>query len=149
MATQSTLVPQNSAQLDVKAWAKLGLLAAAVSIAAVLLVQAIALALFPDIALFKPMDSYVRTALFVLVPALGATAVFAWLVNRTEKPVSKFIALAAIVLGLSIIPDFVLPDPYKTMLASSVTAFLHVVAGVIIVSILVLGYQRQQKRAGE
>lgn len=144
MTASYTLVQQKSARLDVKAWVKIGLLAAAVSIAAVLVMQAIAIALFPEIASFKPLDSFARSALFVLVPALGATAIFAWLVNHTAKPVSKFIILSVIVLGISIIPDFVMPDMNKTLLASTVTAFLHVVAGALIVSILVLGYQRQQ-----
>ncbi len=148
MTAQSALVQQNTAPPDVKAWVKLGLLAAAVSVAAALLVQALALALVPDLALFKPLDSYARTALFVLVPTLGATALFAWLVKRVAKPVSKFIALSAIVLVVSFIPDFLLPDANKTLLASATAAFLHVVAGVFIVSILVLGYQRQQKRTG-
>lgn len=144
MTASYTLVQQKSARLDVKAWVKIGLLAAAVSIAAVLVMQAIAIALFPEIALFKPLDSFARSALFVLVPALGATAIFAWLVNHTEKPVSKFIILSVIVLVISIIPDFVMPDMNKTLLASTVTAFLHVVAGALIVSILVVSYQRQQ-----
>lgn len=146
MAIQSTLVRQPTSQLDAKAWAKSGLLAAAVGIAAVLIIQTIAIALAPEIALFKPLDSYARSALFVLVPAIGATAIFAWLVKHTEKPIAKFLILSAFVLLVSIIPDFVLPDPYKTLLASAVTAFLHLVAGVSIVLTLVWTYQRQVKQ---
>jgi hypothetical protein len=47
------------------------------------------------------------------------------------------------VLLISIIPDYVLPVPNKTLLASSVTAFLHVVAALITVVMLVSGYQRR------
>jgi hypothetical protein len=47
------------------------------------------------------------------------------------------------VLILSIIPDYLLPVEHKTLLASSVTAFLHVVAAVVTVSVLVTGYRRQ------
>jgi hypothetical protein len=46
------------------------------------------------------------------------------------------------VLLLSIIPDYILPVPDKTLLASTITAFLHVVAGVAIVGVLLAGYRR-------
>ena len=146
MTTQSTIHRQPNTEVETKAWAQIGLVAAVVSIVAVLLAQALALALWPDIALFKPLDSYTRSALFVLVPALGATGVFIWLAQRTQQPISKFITISAIVLLASIIPDYVIPDPNKTLLASTVTAFLHVVAGVITMALLIIGYQRQTKQ---
>lgn len=146
MTTPSTLRRQPTAQIETKAWAQIGLMAAVASIAAVLLVQALAIAVWPDIALFKPLDSYARSAIFVFVPAIGATAVFAWLAGRTEQPVSKFITISAVVLLVSIIPDYILPDVNKTLLASTVTAFLHVVAGAITVAVLIIGYQRQVKQ---
>jgi hypothetical protein len=89
------------------------------------------------------LDSYVRSAIFTLVPALGATALLAWLANHTKQPVQNFIKISAIVLAVSIIPDYILPVEYKTFLASSVAAFLHIVAAGIIVLVLVVGYQRQ------
>jgi hypothetical protein len=146
MTTQSALRRRPAAQIETKAWAQLGLGAAVASIAAVLLVQALAIAYWPEIALFKPLDSYARSALFVLVPAVGATAVFAWLVGRREQPVRDFIMLSAIILLVSIIPDYALPDANKTLLASTVTAFLHVVAGIITVTLLTIGHQRQTKQ---
>ena len=147
MATQATGMNHSVMRLETSAWIKIGIVAAVASIAAALLVQAGALAMFPSAALFKPLDSFARSALFVLVPAIAATAIFAWLVAHVEKPVSKFIALAVIVLLISFIPDFVLPDANKTLLASSIAALLHLVAGVTMVAVLVWGYQRQQKRA--
>jgi hypothetical protein len=143
--TQTTSLSP-AAPIDLKAWVRIGLAAAALSIVAVLIAQALAMAVWPDIALFKPLDSYARSAVFVLVPAIGATAVFAWLVNRATQPVSKFVTISVVVLLVSIVPDYVLPVPNKTVLASSVTAFLHVVAGVITVATLVFGYQRQTHR---
>lgn len=145
MTTQSTLnrPPRSTAHVDGKAWAQNGLVAAVASIVAVLLAQALAMAVWPEIALFKPLDSYARSALFVLVPAIGATAVFAWLVGRRERPLRDFVALAAVVLLISIIPDYAIPDANKTLLASTVTAFLHVLAGVITVTLLIAGYRRQ------
>jgi hypothetical protein len=122
-------------------WLQLGLAAAGLSIPAVLAVQALAITLWPAIALFKPLDSYVRSAVFVLGPALGATAVLAWLAARSARPTQIFLRLAAVVLLVSFIPDYLLPDAHKTLLASSVAAFLHVVAGAVTAGTLVLGYQ--------
>ena len=122
-------------------WATLGLLAAAGSIAAVLVVQLVALALWPDARLFAPLDSYARSALFTLVPAVGATLVFAWLARRRARPVRDFVILSAVLLALSLIPDYVLPGPHRTLLASSVAALLHIVAATVIVGVLVAGYR--------
>lgn len=148
MATQFAVgTPSTGAQLTRGQWAKLGLVTALVSIVAVLLVQAIAIAIWPEIAQFGPLDSYLRSAVFTLVPVLGATAVFAWLAERSAEPVATFVKLSVVVLVISIIPDYILPVPNKTLLASSVTAFLHVVAGAITILMLVTGYRRQTHTA--
>lgn len=123
-------------------WVSVGLIAAGASVLAVLLAQTIALAIWPDLALFKPLDSFARTALFTLIPALGASGVFAWLVARKQEPVRSFTRIAAVVLLLSVIPDYVLPVAHRTLLASTVTAALHVVAAVVTVSVLIGGYRR-------
>ena len=123
-------------------WLILGALAAVVATAAVLIVQAIAIAIWPDIALFKPLDSYARAALFTIIPAFAATGLLAWLAARRADPVRTFVRIAAVVLLLSFIPDYLLPVPDKTFLASSVAAFLHVVAAAAIVAVLVGGYRR-------
>ncbi len=123
-------------------WLILGALAAVVATAAVLIVQAIAIAIWPDIALFKPLDSYARAALFTIIPVFAATGLLAWLAARRAAPVQAFVRIAAVVLLLSFIPDYLLPVPDKTLLASSVAAFLHVVAAAAIVAVLVGGYHR-------
>lgn len=123
-------------------WITLGLIAAGASVLAVLGVHALALSLNPDLVLFRPLESYVRSAIFTLVPALGATAVFAWLTRRREQPVRSFVRLSVVLLLLSIIPDYILPVPHRTLLSSTVTASLHVVAAIIIVGVLVTGYRR-------
>lgn len=123
-------------------WLAIGGVAAIASVLAVLLTQTLALAIWPELALFKPLDSLARTALFTLVPALGATGVFAWLAARRQEPVRAFTRIAAVVLLLSVIPDYVLPVAHRTLLASTVTAALHVVAAAVIVLVLVGGYRR-------
>jgi hypothetical protein len=126
-------------------WVSLGLITAVTSMLAVVIVQVLALAIWPEIALFKPLDSYIRTAVFTLVPAVGATALFAWLVAHKPRPVQTFIKIAAVVLVISIIPDFFIPDANKTLLASTVTALLHVVAALVTVFVLVTGYKRKMR----
>jgi len=128
-------------------WVAIGVIAAILAAAAVLAVQWIALAIWPEAALFKPLDSYARSALFTIVPALGATAVLAWLASRRADPIGAFIRIAVVVLLLSFIPDFLLPVPHKTLLASSIAAFMHVVAATVIVTVLVAGYRRYSGRA--
>ena len=127
-------------------WLVLGALAAAVATAAVLIVLAIAIALWPDVARFKPLDSYARAALFTIIPAFAATGLLAWLAARRADPVRAFVRIATAVLLLSFIPDYLLPVPDKTFLASSVAAFLHVVAAAAIVGVLIGGYRRLSHR---
>lgn len=146
MSNQVAVNPQSKVTIKNGDWVKLGINTAIVSIIAVLIVQALAIAIWPEIALFAPLDSYIRSAMFTLVPVIGATALLAWLVAKQTQPVKKFITISVVVLIISIVPDYVLPVEYKTVLASSVTAFLHVVAAVITVPILVIGYQRQANR---
>lgn len=129
-------------------WVGRGALAAAAAIAAVLAVQALALAAWPHLAAFPPLDSYARSTLFVLVPAIAATALFVWLAGRSADPAGSFVKLAIVVLIASIIPDFVLPVPNKTLQASAVAASLHLVAAVVITGLLVSGYRIATRRAG-
>jgi hypothetical protein len=133
----------SEAALSRNQWVQLGATAVVASVVAVLIVQAVAIAIWSEIALFKPLDSYVRSALFTAVPAILATILFAWLTRHRPHPERTFTIIATVVLLLSIIPDYLLPVEYKTFLASSVTAFLHVVAALVTVFVLVRGYQRQ------
>lgn len=146
MSNQIAVNTQTKVNIKNGDWVRLGINAAIVSIIAVLIVQALAIAIWPEIALFAPLDSYLRSAIFTLVPAIGATALLAWLVANQAKAVKKFITISVVVLIISIIPDYILPVEHKTVLASSVTAFLHMVAAVITVLMLVIGYQRQANR---
>ena len=142
MATSVTTGTSKRIQTQGSRWLKMGLAASAGSIVAVLIVQTLAVALWPEIALFRPLNSYARTVLFTLVPAIGATAVFYWLTRRSRQPVATFTRLSVVILVLSFIPDYLLPDPNKTLLASSVAAFMHVVAASVIVLVLRTGYNR-------
>jgi hypothetical protein len=145
MAAQTTLEgvqTRGKASLSRQQWVKIGLSAALPAILLVLAVQAIALALWPEIAAFRPLNSYPRSALFTLIPALAATALFARLARTAENPVGRFIKIALVVLLVSFIPDYLLPFPDKTFLASSVAALMHIVAGLAITIGITAGYRR-------
>lgn len=131
--------------LSTTQWAVLALVAAAASIIAVLAVMALALSIWPDAALFRPLESYPRAAVFTLVPAIIATALFAWLAGRRSDPAAAFMRIAVVVLLLSFIPDYILPVPHRTILNSSIAAFLHVIAAIVITTVLVSGYRRLSK----
>ena len=142
MASQISAHPERAARLERSMWMKLGLMAATASVVAVLIVEALAIALWPEITHFQPLDSYVRAAIFTLVPALGATVLFALLAERRPQPARTFLTIAVIVLLLSFIPDYLLTLPGKTLLASTVAATLHVVAASVIAGVLIIGYRR-------
>lgn len=134
-------------KLSLGSWIGIGLGTALVSILAVLLVQALVLSIWPEAASFKPLDNYARTAIFTLVPALVATASFAWLARRRPDPIPAFLKISTVVLLLSFIPDFLLPDPNRTLLSSSLAALLHIVAAVFIVGGILTGYRMATRRS--
>lgn len=144
MSTQTRTAPRPAAHtLPSRTWVTIGAVAAIASVAGVLLAQAAALSVWPEAASFRPLESYPRSVLFTVVPAALATAVFAWLARRRADPVRAFVSVAAVVLVLSFIPDYILPDANKTFLASTIAAMLHVVAGVLTTGVLVAGYMHQ------
>jgi len=128
-------------------WLIPGAMAAVGAAIAVVIVQAAAIAVWPDIASFRLLDNLARSALFAAVPAVVATGIFAWMVGNRREPVRDFMVLAGVVLVLSVIPDYTAPVEGKTFLASTVTAFLHVVAAVVTVGVLVRAYRRGEAGA--
>ena len=145
MTTRSISGTQKPAMLTTTRWLRIGIQAAIAAILAVLGTQAVILAMQPELAAFKPLDSYARSALFTFIPALVATAVFAWLAKKQDQPQVKFLWVSAGVLLLSFIPDYLLPVPNRTLTASSAAAFLHLVAGIVTISMILTGYARSDK----
>lgn len=128
-------------------WLRIGAGAAILSTAAVVISQLIAVAIWPELLAFEPLNYPPRSALFTAIPAFGATAVFAWLDRRVARPVRAFLLVSAAVLLISIVPDYLLPFANKTLLASTVTAALHVVAGIVTVAVLLIGYHNARQAA--
>ena len=123
-------------------WLRLGATAAVAAIVAVLVVPSVILAIWPDLSAFKPLDSLARSAIFTLLPTALATALFAWLAARRPQADQSFLRIALIVLVVSFLPDYLIPVPAKSLLASTATALLHAVAAAVIVPMLVTGYRR-------
>ncbi len=96
MTTQATANVQTKSDMRANDWIKLGLTAAVVSVVAVLAVQTLSIAVWPEIVLFKPLDSYIRSVIFTLAPVIGATILFAWLVARQAQPVQSFINISVV-----------------------------------------------------
>lgn len=142
MTTRIISNTRKPARLTITRWLWIGIRAALGSILAVLLAQAAILALWPELVAFKPLESYARSALFTLILAIVATAIFACLVKNQEHPEARFLWIAAGFLLLSFIPDYLLPVPYRTLLASTTAAFLHLIAGIVTVTLILTGYRR-------
>lgn len=144
MTTQtagSRIGTRQSTSLERGQWVKIGAAAALAAVILVLLAQAAALSVWPEAAAFRPLNSYPRTVAFTVIPALVATALFARLA-RSGNPAAKFIKIAVIVLLISFVPDYTLPDPNRTLLASTIAAGLHVVAAASITGVLIACYNR-------
>ena len=143
MTTKDSVQLEKADRLFRYNWLTTGLMAGGVAVLAVLLAQFLALQQFSEITQFEPLRSYPRTIAFVMIPALIASRLLAWLGQNRAQPVRTFIGISVVVLLLSFIPDFALPLAGKTVLASSVAAGLHVIAAIIIVLVLTQSYRRQ------
>ena len=68
----TTINMQPNVKVDRNKWVSPGLITAVASVMAVVTVQALMPALWPEIALFKPLNIYAHTIVFTLIPAAGA-----------------------------------------------------------------------------
>jgi hypothetical protein len=57
----------------------------------------LAISIWPEIALFGPLDNYIRSGIFTLVPTIVATALFAWLAGHVVRPIRTFIIISIVV----------------------------------------------------
>jgi len=78
------------------------------------------------------------TILFTVVPAIIAVLLYAALMRFTRDPARIFTNIAVIVLILSLIPDLIyIPSvPGATTSQTAILMVMHVVAAVVIVSVL-------------
>lgn len=117
--------------------ARRGLLAVGLSVAANVVVLAVAKELLDLAPNLQALDW--RPVIFLtVVGAVGATLVYAGLTRIAARPDRTFIIVAGVVLVLSFLPDvlFLPGDPGATTAAIAALMLMHVVVAVICVWVL-------------
>ncbi len=112
---------------------------AGASVAANLLLREMALTVGPaSLRLFFPLVGIGTTVVLTLLGALGAYAVFWFLARTTTRPFPILLAVAAVVLLVSFLPDLALPRGMGgwSEFAVGVLMLMHVVAAAIDIGLL-------------
>lgn len=80
-------------------------------------------------------------ALFTVLGVVAATAVYAVILRLSARPERTFLAIAAVVLLLSFVPDLTFAGelPGATSAGVALLMVMHVVAAVVAVTVLVRG----------
>ena len=99
---------------------------------------------------FVVLQNVSATILFTVVPAIVAVLLYAILPRFTANPARTFTIIAAVVLVVSLIPDFTyIPTvPGATGGQAAILAVMHVVAAVLIVWMLTTLTQPQSRSRG-
>ena len=98
----------------------------------------------PDfVVLTNVSGAIVFTAFF----AVAAVAVYAALVRYTDNAVRNFNIIAAVVLAVSIVPDYtmILDEPGSSLGQATILAMMHVVAASVIVPMLTILARPQER----
>jgi hypothetical protein len=87
---------------------------------------------------FVELGSAIGDGIFTSVLALGAVLVYAALLRFAHNPVRTFTIVSAVVLVLSVIPDFTMipSEPGTSNAQTVVLVVMHVVAAAVIVRML-------------
>lgn len=98
----------------------------------------------PDfVVLANVSGAIVFTAFF----AVAAVAVYAALVRYTDNAVRNFTIISAVVLAVSIVPDYtmILDEPGSSLGQATILAMMHVVAASVIVPMLTILARPQER----
>jgi hypothetical protein len=119
-------------------FALIGLATVAAAVVANLLVYALGSAVIGYDPQFVVLANASGTILFTVVPAIVAVLLYAALVRFTSNPARIFTNIAVVVLVLSLIPDltYIPSVPGATSGQTAILMLMHVVAAVVIVSML-------------
>jgi hypothetical protein len=84
---------------------------------------------------FVELGSAIGDGIFTSVLAIGAVLVYAALLRYARNPVRTFTIVSAVVLVLSVIPDFTMipSEPATSNAQTAVLVLMHVVAAAVIV----------------
>jgi hypothetical protein len=87
---------------------------------------------------FEILSNVSGAIVFTLAAAIVAVPLYGALVRFTDNPVRNFNIVAAVVLVLSIIPDYtmILNEPGSSFGQATILALMHVVAAAVIVPML-------------
>ena len=134
----SSSVPMASRATGRARFALVGLATIVAAVAANVLVWAIGSAVVGYDLRFLPLAGPGGAIIFTVVPAVVAVLLYAVLLRFAGNPARVFTILAAVVLVLSVIPDFTyIPTvPGATPAQTAVLVLMHVVAAVVIVGML-------------
>lgn len=119
-------------------FALVGLGTVAAAVLANLLVYALGSAVVSYDPQFVVLANASGTILFTVAPAIAAVLLYAALVRFTSNPARIFTNIAVVVLVLSLIPDltYIPSVPGATPGQTAILMLMHVVAAVVIVSML-------------
>jgi Family of unknown function (DUF6069) len=134
----STFVPETSRVSSRSRFATVGIATAIAAGLANMLVYYLGSAVVsydPD---FVELGSAVGIGIFTLVLAIPAVLVYGLLLRRSGNPVRLFTIISAVVLVLSVIPDFTMipSEPGATNAQTSILVLMHIVAAGVIVWML-------------
>ena len=149
--SSTTSIPNATAESRSINWGQYSLVGLATVIAAVVanvLVYFIGSAVVGYDPQFIVLANVSATILFTVVPAIVAVLLYAVLLRSTADPARTFTIIAAVVLVVSLIPDFTyIPTvPGATSGQTATLAVMHTVAAVVIVLMLTT-FARPQSRA--
>jgi len=137
-STPFSSVPVASPAVSRRRFALVGLGTAAAAVIANLLVYALGSAVVGYDSRFVVLANASGTILFTVVPAIMAVLLYAVLVRFSGNPAHIFTNIAVVVLIVSLIPDltYIPSVPGATSGQTAILMLMHVVAAVVIVSML-------------
>ena len=137
-ATVVTPSPLRSRSIDWVRYAIVGIATIVAAIAANVLVYAVGSVVVGYDPLFVVLARVDATILFTVVPAIVAVVLYAALLRFAADPARTFTVIAAVVLVISVIPDFTyIPSvPGASAGQVAVLVVMHIVAATVIVAML-------------
>jgi hypothetical protein len=138
IALTSSSVPMASSPVSWGRFALVGLGTVAAAVIANLLVYALGSAVVGYDPQFIILANASGTILFTVVPAIVAVLLYAALMRFTSDPARIFKNIAVVLLIVSLIPDltYIPSVPGATSGQTAVLMLMHVVAAIVIVSML-------------
>jgi hypothetical protein len=136
--TLATATPPQSRSVDWGRYALVGLGTVVAAVIANVVVYGVGSAIVGYDPEFVVLASVAATILFTIVPAIVAVLLYAVLLRVSANPARVFTIIAAVVLVISVIPDFTyIPSVLGASAGqTAILILMHVVAAVVTVAML-------------